>query len=289
MVRFNLIFVFFFCVSTTTFSQKTEVNFDAEIAALNTLGERIISSETDESKYKANAAYKIALKELITKKHSFDYHFDSLKTLSVLKANNLKIYNWAIPLTDGTFEYFAFLQHRKSKESFIITELIDKSEGMKSPENKILSAKSWYGALYYKIINDKKLGENYYTLLGWDGNNNLTNKKIIDVINISENGMVKIGAPIFKTKKKTKRRMIFEYTEDAVMSLKFHPKIKKIVFNQLDPISSNLKGVYEYYAPNLKYFDALIIKNKKWIIEKNTDITLDRSIQERFWVDPNEK
>ena len=38
----------------------------------------------------------------------------------------------------------------------------------------MLTNKSWYGALYYKIIHSKKLGSNYYTLLGWDGNNNLT-------------------------------------------------------------------------------------------------------------------
>ncbi len=83
--------------------------------------------------------------------------------------------------------------------------------------------------------------------------------------------------------------MIFEYTEDAVMSLKYYPEIGKIVFNQLDPIQRNLVGVYEYYAPNLKYFDALFIKNRKWMIEKNTDIRLDRSIKDRFWVDPNGK
>jgi hypothetical protein len=287
LLKHTFIFILLFSSTFCVYTQKTEINFEKAISELNGIGIKIISDISDEEKYIANEKFKISLKEVISNPNSFDYSFDSLKTISILKANKLKIYNWALPLTDGTFEYFAFLQLKKSNEEYTILELTDKSDEIKTPESKILTNKSWYGALYYKIIHDKKLGENYYTFLGWDGNNKLTNKKIIDVIHISNNGMVKFGAPIFKTEKKTKKRMIFEYTEDAVMSLKYYPKIGKIVFNQLDPIQSNLVGVYEYYAPNLKYFDALFIKTGKWMIEKNTDIRLERSVKDMLWVDPN--
>ena len=116
MVRINLILFLLFYINTSLFSQKTEANFDEDIIKLNNLGKQIIGNETNEGKYKANTSYKGVLKDLINKKQSFDFDFDSLKTISILKANNLKIYNWALPLTDGTFEYFAFLQIRKSKE-----------------------------------------------------------------------------------------------------------------------------------------------------------------------------
>lgn len=262
------------------------MNFDAAISNLNDLGQQIISSETDEKKYIANNNYTIALKELIHNNTSFNYNFDSLKTISILKANNLKIYNWAIPLTDGTFEYFAFLQIKKSKEEYTITELIDKSDDIKTPENKILTSKMWYGALYYKIIHDKNLGEDYYTLLGWDGNNNLTNKKIIDVINVSNSGMIKFGAPIFKTKKKTKKRVIFEYSEDVVMSLKFHQNSERIVFDHLVPASSKLVGIYEYYGPELNIVDAFNLEKGKWLYEEDSDVKLDRNIKDNFWKKP---
>jgi hypothetical protein len=272
--------------SLSGFSQNEEVNFDSEITVLNLLGKNILTSEADDAKHKVNSDYKSALKELINKKGSFDFNFDSLKTISILKSNDLKIYNWAVPLNDGTFEYFAFLQIRKEKDMFRIIELIDKSETTKTPENKILTAKSWYGALYYKLITSKKLGKNYYTLLGWDGNNNLTNKKIIDVINISPNGIIKFGAPVFKTKKKTKKRIIFEYSEDVVMSLKFHQNSERIVFDHLVPASSKLKGIYEYYGPELNIVDAFIIDKGKWIFEGDTDIKLDRNIKDNFWKKP---
>lgn len=271
-----------------TFAQ-TKVSFSKEITELNTLGKQIINSKNDEEKYAANEKYKTILKSVIRNNASFTYNFDSLKTISILQANKLKIYNWTIPLTDGTYKYFAFLQIKQSKDKFNIIELTDKSASIKSPENRILTNKNWYGALYYKLIYNKNLGKNYYTLLGWDGNNLLTNKKIIDVINISMSGTIKFGAPIFKTPKKTKKRIIFEYAEDAIMSVKYHPNIEKIVFDFLEPTSSKLKGVYEYYGPVLNRFDALFIENHKWVYEKDIKIELDKSIKDFMWKDPKEQ
>ena len=286
MKNLKYILVFFTAFNATLFAQKTTVEFDADIITLNALGKQIIGAETDELKYKANKEYRTLIKRVIQKKGSFEYNFNTLKTVSILQKNKLKIYNWAIPLTDGSFKYFAFLQFQQSKNDFLIVELIDKSDQIKSPENKVLTAKSWYGALYHKLIYNKNLGENYYTLLGWDGNNNLTNKKIIDVINISGNGMVRMGAPIFKMPKKTKKRIIFEYSEDVVMSLKYHEKIKKIVYDVLIPSSSKLKGIYEYYGPSLEMFDALYIENSKWNYQNDIDIKLDPSVKDSFWKKP---
>ena len=45
---------------------------------------------------KITPKYKTALKELISNNISFNYNFDSLKTISILKAKDLKIYNWTL-------------------------------------------------------------------------------------------------------------------------------------------------------------------------------------------------
>jgi hypothetical protein len=273
-------------ISTFLYSQESETLFTSEINELNKIGKEIINATNDETKYKANNKFKIVLKAVIKNNVSFNFAFDSLKTISILHANNLKIYNWTIPKTDGTFEYFAFLQVKIGAEQYRIIELTDKSETTKSPENKILTSKSWYGALYYKIIYNKKLGENYYTLLGWDGSSNLTTKKIIEVINVSSSGTVKFGAPIFKSKKKTKRRIIFEYSNNVVMSLEYRQNEKRIVFDHLVPASSKLKGLYEYYGPALKIFDAYNISKGTWVYEGDTDVKLDRNIKDNFWKKP---
>ena len=62
-----------------------------------------------------------------------------------------------------------------------------------------------------------------------------------------------------------KKRVIFEYSENTVMSLKYHENIGKIVFDFLVPASSKLKGVYEYYGPSLNRFDAFFVEKGKWI------------------------
>ena len=280
----KLVYIFIILSSNICYAQ----DFSNEITKLNQLGKEILTTETNEDKLKVNTLYKTELSSLINNPNTFETNFDSLKTISILKAHNLKIYNWTIPFTDGTFEYFAFLQI-KTKDGFLVVELTDKSDEINSPENKILTPKSWYGALYYKLIHHKKLGENTYTVLGWDGNNMLTNKKIVDVVTISGNGMVKIGSPIFKMKNKTQRRVIFEYSENAVMSLKYHADKEQIIFDFLVPSSTKLKDIYEYYGPALNRFDAFNINKNKWLYQEDVDIELDRNIKDHMWIDPNKK
>lgn len=281
---FSYIFIFII-LSPFTYGQ----DFSGQIKQLNKLGLILIDEVSDVEKYEANKEFKLVLQELIRTPNSFDNSFDSLKTISILQTEKIKLYNWTIPLNDGSFEYFAYLQIKREKDEYSIVELIDQSDNIKSPENKILTPKNWYGALYYKIIENKKIGKNTYTLLGWDGNNQLTNKKIIEVLSISENGLIKLGAPILKTKKRTKRRMIFEYSESAVMSLKYHKSINKIVFDYLVPTSSKLAGIPEYYGPALNRFDAFEANKGKWIYQEDVDIELDRNIKDFLWEDPKEE
>jgi len=283
----KIIVIFIFSLITLFgFSQKSNTDFIKEIKELNQYGKKIISSNDDNEKQQLNEQYKSLLLQVISNKDAFDYNFDSLTTISILKANQLKIYNWVLPKTNGTYEYYAFVTTLVNKEAYKVIELLDKSDKIKQPENKILTPKSWYGALYYKIIHHKKLGNNYYTVLGWDGNNKLTNKKIIDIIQLDTRGNLKLGASIFKMQKRTKKRLIFEYAENAVMSVKYHPKFEKIVYDYLVPTGSNLKGVYEYYGPALNRFDAIKIAKRKWVYEPDTKIELDRSIKDHMWVDP---
>jgi hypothetical protein len=272
----------------TAFAQQ-HLDYDKEIKLLNSLGKSMLSAENDSSKYKINTQFKSLLKEVIVNKISFTYNFDALKTISIQQAGELKIYNWALPKTNGTFDYFAFVTLNQKNNDYKVIELTDESENIKSPENKTLMPKMWYGALYYKLIHNKKTGSDYYTLLGWDGNNNLTTKKIIDVIQVYKNGSVKIGAPIFKMKKKTQRRLIFEYSNNVVMSLKYDQKSEKIIFDNLIPSSSKLKGIYEYYGPELNIFNALKAEKGKWIYEEDTEVGLDKSVKDFMWKDPKKE
>ena len=282
-IKLTLLIVLFPFLGVT---QELPGLFSSEIDSLNKYGKEIIESSTDEQKAAANNKFKAVLEEVLTNNASFDADFSKVEKISVLKAHQLKIYNWTLPHTDGTYTYFAFTQFKIADEKVIVTELVDKSAELDKLETKTFTANTWFGALYYEIIHDKKIGEDYYTVLGWDGNNLMTNKKVIDVIVVDNKGNIKLGAPIFKMEKRTQRRVIFEYSKNASMSLKYHPKQQQIIFDFLVPASSRVKGIYEYYGPALDTFDALTLNKNKWTYEKDVKIQLDKSAKDKNWNDP---
>lgn len=289
LLKKQIFFFAFFFLPFIGFSQLTTIEIQQELKTLNKLSIAIIEGENDEQKMEANKQLKTTLEAILENDTSFEIDFSSVEKMSVLKENKLKIYNWALPYQNGTFEYFAFLQIKLSNNTYKIVELTDKSQEIEKPESKVLTPKMWFGALYYTLIYEKKLGESYYTVLGWDGNNLLTNKKIIDVIVVDDYGMVKLGAAVFKMEKKTQKRVIFEYGKEYSMSLKFDKSKSRIIFDYLVPASSKLKGVYEYYGPSLDTFDALVLENNKWKLETEVKVELEKSKKDKLWNDPNKK
>ncbi len=192
--------------------------------SLSSVSMTVLTGKTDFIKYEANTKFKNILRTALNENNSFNYPFDSLKTVAVLVSPDKKfrIINWNLPKSDGTYEYFAFMQsYNSNRKAYDLIELIDKSDEITNPEFKTLDKKNWYGAHYYKIIMTKSSGRKYYTLLGWDGNNLLSTRKIIDVITLKSNGKPKFGYSLFRKYKKRAKRVIFEYSEQVSMSLKY--------------------------------------------------------------------
>jgi hypothetical protein len=279
------LFTLFLISTLFVFGQtKTLAEYEKE---LNTLSLDIINNDSDESKFKANQEFKDLLLNAIETQGSFEYEFKGIQAISILTDNEtIKIYNWTLPKKDLTYEYFAFIQVKLGKDKFKIVELTDKSATLDKAEHRTLNNKTWYGALYHKIIIDKKLGKNTYTLLGWNGGTNLTNQKIIEIMTVSNGGTVRFGSSILKVGKKSQKRVVFHYSESAVMSLKYNPTVKAIVFDFLAPPNSNLNGVFEYYGPSLDRFDSFQIENGKWEFIPNYDAKLNRNLKDDLWNDP---
>jgi hypothetical protein len=247
-------------------------------------------------KTNANKKFIETLSRALSEKNSFDYSFDSLITIARLVSpdKSFKIYNWVLLTDEGVYKYYGLLQiHNMKDNTNKIILLKDKSDSISNFENSFLSSDKWYGALYYKIIYTKYKNNKYYTLLGWQGNNLLSRKKVIDVLTFSSSGEPVFGADIFKTDKAEQKRIIFEYSSEAVMSLKYEqqyydksklkdqkPKLKDlknrnkskvrkkkaymIVFDHLVPLASGLEGVAQFYVPTIDYVDAFIFISGKW-------------------------
>jgi hypothetical protein len=108
-------------------------------------------------------------------------------------------------------------------------------------------------------------------LLGWDGNNDLTRKKVIDVLRFGSSGKPAFGANIFKFDKKKRKRIFFEYSAKTNMTLTYNEKHDMIVFDHLSPSESSYKGLYQYYGPDFSY-DAMYFDKGKWQLVKDVDV-----------------
>ena len=271
----NRILLIIFCISIATnlTSQNVSLSLIKEYEdTLKVIAEKIMFSKTELERTEANNGFVPILKEVLAYNKSFKYPFDSLTTISILSPgdNSFRIFNWILRKDNGTYDYFCII-HQKKKKKYEIIELTDNSENIRNPDFEDLDSKNWYGALYYNIIYVKKSGRKFYTLLGWDGNDGRSTKKIIEPMYFSGKNKVKFGLPIFKIKDKSKkRRIVLECDSKSSFSLKYNENDNRIIFDQLVPIKKELKGMYEYYIPE-GTFNAFNYHNGKWILNEDID------------------
>jgi hypothetical protein len=257
----------FSILNISVFSQKVSKQLIAEYEdTLKVMAHTIMNGESQTVKTEANNAFISTLQEVLQFERSFNYPFDSLKTISIKISSDSKvrIYTWLLRKDNGNYQYFGFVHYKnKSKKRYEIITLNDNSENIRRPENEQLDNNNWYGALYYDIIYIKKTGRTYYTLLGWDGNNDISTKKIIDVMYFSGREKIKFGASIFKKGKTTTKRFIIEYNATSTISVRYEEKEKRIIFDHLMPMRKDLEGLHEYYIPDGTY-NAMKYTNGKW-------------------------
>lgn len=279
-----------FILAFRAFPQKNDIFIKVE-DSLKRLGKVILTGENDFVKYNANEKFLTLLENTLIEENSFNYPFDSLVTIARLVApdNKFRLFNWHIKKTDNTYEYFGVLQVWSGKQKkYLIFRLTDNSATIIKPETQALDCQYWYGAHYYKIIYTKSRGKKYYTLLGWDGNDMLTQKKIIDVLTFNANDKPIFGASIFKYNKKTQKRVIFEYSATTMMSLKYDKQYisykkkqrRMIVFDRLAPSDKKLEGQYQFYFPETNIFDAFVFRAGKWVMVKDIDARMEKMSKE---------
>jgi hypothetical protein len=282
-------------IQVVSAQKPVATNFSVKEAEMKVLGDKILKSPTEADKIKANEAFINLLEEVLSDESSYQYPFDSLVTIARLTApdNSFKIFNWHLAKEDGTFEFYGYVQpnmqakgkkqQKKFKKPFY--RLKNEKESKTAIENKVLTANEWFGAHYYKIVQMK---DKNYVLLGWDGNNPYSNKKLIDVITFSNVGEPKFGAAIFKMENnKLQKRVIFEYAKDASMSLRFNDN-NMIIFDHLVPPNPNLKGSYSSYGPDFSY-DAFQFVKGTWNYMPDVDARNNKSNTDKKWTHPRSR
>ncbi|WNJ18587.1 hypothetical protein [Pontibacter sp. G13] len=212
-------------------------------------------------KVQDNKAFSSLLFETLKRPDSYDFPFDSLKSVSILRAEDdaFRIFTWQISHRADTNQrsyygnishyYFGMVQRKIEigKDSFrtVVIPLIELNEIPSGVENLVLDNQSWLGGLYYQPkfhegipkmkfkyfdptdrksngkLKKKKL--HYYLLFGWNGMDNRSNIKFLDVMTFDpkDEERVIFGANVFYFDVLPKFRALFKYSEYAPFSLNY--------------------------------------------------------------------
>ncbi|MBR4230384.1 MAG: hypothetical protein IKR83_06700 [Bacteroidales bacterium] len=268
-------------LTTLTFSiqAQNKERMQAHQARLKALIERVASAPTDNERYLASEEAVGVLAAALAEEESERWQWQLPNYASVLTSPDklFRIFTWAVVRDDGEFECFGAVQFYNDKEEEYQYQLLhDKSEEIMNREESLLTADRWFGAVYQEIIQTQMGDRTLYTLLGWNGVDNLTERKIIEPV-ILRGGVPQFGAAAFRRERNI-RRIVLEYTNDAMVNLSYemqtiqdvqHERVKVkgtnryrtvekikerkervIMFDEVEPQVPGMEGLFQYYVPS---------------------------------------
>ncbi|TWR31571.1 hypothetical protein FPZ43_03610 [Mucilaginibacter pallidiroseus] len=240
--------------------------------SLTSLGKKFINSPDDIERKNANYKFITTLVSALRVPNSFNFGFDSVKSISIINApdNRFRIFSWHVMNQDGSYRYYGTIQMNTGGK-LQMYPLEDNSPFIKHPEDSVTDTRHWYGAQYYKIIRTSA-DRPYYVMLGWKGNNVKSTKKVIEVLSFNRDNQPVFGAPVFDGGiVKNRKRVVFEYTRQASMLLRYVPDEQLIVFDHLAPPDDKMKDRPETFGPDLSY-DGYRMTNGRWKFTENLDM-----------------
>ncbi|MCT4616112.1 MAG: hypothetical protein N4A49_14710 [Marinifilaceae bacterium] len=220
---------------------------------------------SDESRIQYADSISLYLNNILKTPNSFEYNFMGLNRVKIISSSDQKIrlFSWGFKLSDGKWRYYCIIQKR-NKNNITVHNLIHSKTLLK--RESVYTAKSWYGALYYNIIPYAKKYPNRYFLVGWDGNIDNYQRKILEVIDFDQDNNITIGVKSIKSNNRYLKRIIFNYSTKTVMNINY--KKNKFIFDHLAPSQPKYKGYYEFYGPDFSY-DSLEKHKNEWEIKQN--------------------
>ena len=268
-------FIFLFTISNLSFGQYYEdiTNYEEEEKTLVQLGQRILNAALFQDRDNASKAFKTHLSSLLAKDDSIKLPFDRVSNLMKVTSadSTIRILTWSLLDATNSYQYFGFVQRLKSDGDYLLYELKDRSDQLVDPEKLSLSSENWWGSMYYDVALINNGLKDMYTVLGWDGNNNMSHKKVIDIFYFDRDDSLRFGSPIIREKREVYYRKIFEFSAEVSMQMAFQRQLNRIIFESLSPSNPSLVGVYEYYGPAF-IFDAFNWGGRYWDYEADIDV-----------------
>lgn len=239
---------------------------------LRLLADTILNGKTEEVRLPAADRFIPTLVRALKVKHSFDFPFDSLRSISIQypQDSSFRIFTWGLENDNGFYRHFGAIQMKTKNGELKLFPLFDNSD-YTSNIDTVTDNRGWYGCLYYKVLQQHYFNSEYYTLFGYDANNLRSTKKVLDMLTF-KNGKPVFGGPYFSfaedtVPKPTRKRFVLEYRKDATISLSYNAEMDMIVYDHLIS-ATNEPGKPYTYVPDLDY-EGFKWKGGKWVhIEK---------------------
>lgn len=225
-------------------------------------------AKTDSISFKLDSVFT----NVLTDSESFTLNFASLSNYCKKVSSDdgqINILTWFVFYPhEFKYKYYGYIQYNNG-HNFKFYKLFDNKQYIKDINNSVLGIDNWYGCVYYEIITKKVGKTTLYSLLGWDGNDILTNRKLIEVLTINNN--IPTFGYDFTIDNVKSKRVIFNYSKQASMSLKWNADLKMIIWDHLSPSEAKFTGIYQYYGPDFSY-DGLVFKQKQWLYVPDVDV-----------------
>lgn len=307
------------CLGTVSFGQANMLEAEQ---ILTQRAKILLEGNNFDQQIAENKLFSRELIETLRQPESFLYPFDSLKSISILTAedHSFRIFTWQIVRRPDNKTYYGEVAHyyfgliqrnlpaAENPEELIIIPLVEQEDIPRGVETEVLDNYNWLGALYYpfkgygtkipliqfKYYDPRQIGSNgkikrikqdHYVLLGWNGMDNTSNLKSVEVISFDPKkpNRALFGAPIFFFDPVVpKSRALFRYSEYAPFGLNYGyakgglfglGKEKVILYDHLATPGTNGKQLTEIWdmGPDGSY-DALALRNGRFEWFKNVEV-----------------
>lgn len=226
---FSYIVVLLVAASVSAQDKQLMADYQSQLMSIF---EEVYNAPTDNQRYHANEAAVQLFSEALAEENSIRWQWDLGSKVSVLTSADKKfrIFTWPVVNDGGEYECFGLVQALNEKtDKYDVYVLNDKSEDIVNRQEALLAPDNWFGAVYQELITSSFEGKNYYTLLGWSGVDNLTQRKVIEPVCFkSGNSLPQFGQNLFR-KERNLRRVVLEYTDKAMVNLRYEEQTVRTV------------------------------------------------------------
>jgi hypothetical protein len=265
----------FCCIVITLFpvpaNSQSGINNTPEI--LEKLYDRLAGNQTDYDRLRINDSIRIIIDSYVESDTVFKSRFNNIRHLGQITSpdNSIKMLTWNLVLDSGTNRYFCYFIRktgRATKNKIYRLSAAYSEKAIRT--DTIYSQRNWYGALYYDIRPFQTGGKKSWILLGIDYGNPAVSRKVIDVLNFTEQDSIIFGSKCFIKGEDVRYRDVLQYSSKGTMTLRFG-SVRSIIFDHLVPFPGSPKNDPQYYGSDYS-FDAYNFKNGLWKFSLNVDV-----------------